>query len=103
MMKAAIRATWLAGLLAFASQAAWAQGISPFGAVGLPLTAKDFAAMAKAVEPLLNDDSLALGTSRQWSNAASGNQGTVTLLERFTYDYQGSRLPCRKLKYHVQI
>ena len=50
-----------------------------------------------------NDDSLPIGTARDWSNPASGNMGTVTLLERYQHNYQGSMLPCRKLKYHIVL
>jgi surface antigen len=101
MSQSLLRIALLTVCLALVSQATWAQSERIFGSVGLPLTETDFAMMAKAVDPLLNDDSLALGTSREWRNASTGAQGTVTLLQKFNYDYQGSKLPCRKLKYHV--
>jgi surface antigen len=103
VMLSLLRLTLLAGVLVLVSQPSFGAGLNPFGPSGLPLTAQDYAAMAKATNPLLNDDNLPIGTSRDWSNARSGNRGNVTLLERLTYDYQGSRLPCRKLKYHVQV
>jgi surface antigen len=103
VMLSLLRLVLLAGILVLASPASFGAGLNPFGPSGLPLTAQDYAAMAKATNPLLNDDSLPIGTSRDWRNASSGNQGDVTLVERFTYDYQGSKLPCRKLKYHVQV
>jgi surface antigen len=93
----------LAGGLAFGVAAAHAAGMNPFGPSGLPLTDRDFAAMATAVDPLLNDETTPIGTVRSWSNASSGNQGTITLEGRFTYDYQGKTLPCRKLRYHTVI
>jgi hypothetical protein len=74
-----------------------------FGVEGLPLTTKDFAAMASAANPLLKDESLPLGTAREWRNPISGNRGRITLLERFQYAYEGSTLRCRKLKYHTVI
>ena len=100
-MQGLLRIALLTAGLALVSHAAWPQSERIFGSVGLPLTETDFAVMAKAVDPLLNDDSLALGTSREWTNAGTGAQGIVTLLQKFTYEYQGSNLPCRKLKYHV--
>ncbi len=89
----------LASLLAFVSMGSYAQ-VGVFGNA-IPLTKQDYAAMAAAAQPLLNDDSLPIGTTREWRNAASGNHGAIELVERFVYDYQGSKLPCRKLKYHV--
>jgi hypothetical protein len=89
-----------AGLGATESEAA---GLNPFGPAGLPLTEQDYAAMAKAADPLLNDDTIALGTTRDWSNPTSGNKGSITLMERFEYTYEGNKLPCRKLKYRAVI
>ena len=103
IMRSIVRLALVMGMLASASQLSFAAGLNPFGPSGLPLTDKDYAAIAGAAKPLLDDDSLPLGTTRDWSNASSGNRGRVTLLERFTYDYEGSKLPCRKLKYHVEI
>ena len=89
-----------AAILAIGSARSLAQE-DVFGVEGLPLTTKDFAAMASAANPLLKDESLPLGTTREWRNPVSGNRGRITLLERFQYDYEGSTLPCRKLKYHT--
>jgi surface antigen len=69
----------------------------------MPLTAKGFAAMAAVADPLMEDETVPVGTSRPWSNPTSGNSGTITLEGRFNYDYQGSTLPCRKLRYHTVI
>ena len=99
-MRRAVRAILLAGifgLISMASQAA----MNPFGPSGLPLTKADYQAIAAATQPLLTDDSLALGTARDWDNPKSGNKGSVKLLERFETKYQGSSLPCRKLQYSV--
>jgi len=102
-----MRVTWrlflLAGLLLAVPAASHAVGLNPFGPSGLPLTDLDYKDMAAASAPLLNDETIPLGTSRSWSNATSGNSGTITLEERFQYDYQGTKLPCRKLRYHVEI
>ena len=104
-MARALRVLILAAGLVFSMTAGHAQtgGMSLFGASGLPLTNGDFSQMAKAADPLLNDETIPLGTARDWSNPASGNSGTITLEERFTYDYQGKTLPCRKLKYRTVI
>jgi surface antigen len=94
----------LAGGLAFYAVAAHAQmGMTFFGPSGLPLTKEDFSRMAKTIDPLLNDATIPIGTVRSWSNPTSGNSGTITLEDRFTYNYEGKALPCRKLKYHTVI
>jgi surface antigen len=98
-MRGISRLVLLASLLAFVSMGSYAQ-VGVFGNA-IPLTKQDYADMASAAQPLLNDDSLPIGTVREWRNAASGNHGAIMLVERFVYDYQGSKLPCRKLKYHV--
>jgi surface antigen len=102
-MRSAIRLIMLSGLLVLGATASWATGMNPFGPSGLPLTDRDFAAMAAVADPLMEDETAPIGTSRSWSNPTSGNQGTITLEGRFTYDYQGSKLPCRKLRYHTVI
>ena len=102
-MRSALRLIMLGGLLVLGATASWATGMNPFGPSGLPLTDRDFAAMAAVADPLMEDETVPIGTSRSWSNPTSGNQGTITLEGRFTYDYQGSKLPCRKLRYHTVI
>lgn len=104
-MRSALRFFMLAAGLFFCAGTAHAQtgGMDLFGASGLPLTNGDFRTMAKAADPLLNDETIPIGTVRSWSNPASGNSGTITLEDRFTYDYEGKTLPCRKLKYRTAI
>ena len=102
-MQRTLRTVLLGGLLVLGTAAASAAGLNPFGSSGLPLTDRDFAAMDKAVTPLLDDETIPIGTSRPWSNPRSGNLGTITLEKRFTYDYQGKTLPCRTLRYHTVI
>ena len=89
----------IAGLVTAVSWESHAQ-VGVFGPT-LPLTKQDYQDMSVAAKPLLEDDTLPIGTERDWSNAKSGNQGKITLLERFDTVYQGSKLPCRKLKYRV--
>jgi surface antigen len=102
-MRNALRLILLGGLLVLGATATRATGMNPFGPSGMPLTDKDFAAMAAVADPMLNDETVPIGTSKSWSNPVSGNKGTITLEGRFTYDYQGSKLPCRKLRYHTVI
>lgn len=97
------RIFFTAGSLALASVAAYAGGLNPFGPSGMPLTQGDFAQMAVAVDPLLSDDSTPIGTTREWNNDKSGNHGSITLLKRFQYKYEGTELPCRKLEYTVLV
>ena len=102
-MRSALRSCVLAGTLAFGIAAAHAAGMNPFGPTGLPLTSRDFQEMDAAVDPLLNDETVPIGTARSWSNSRSGNSGTITLERRFTQDFQGKTLPCRTLRYHTVI
>ena len=102
-MRSALRSCVLAGGLAFGIAAAHAAGMNPFGPTGLPLTSRDFQEMSAAVDPLLNDETIPIGTARSWSNPRSGNSGTITLERRFTQDFQGKTLPCRTLRYHTVI
>ena len=74
-------------------------GMLNFGLTGLPLNAEDYRLMEEAVQPLLTDPSLPIGTVRSWSNPSSGNRGTVKLLQRFETEHEGSELPCRKIEY----
>ena len=67
------------------------------------LTAEDYQDLAAAYQPLLNDDTIAIGTTRAWSNPNTGNQGTVQLVRRFDHVYEGSTLPCRELREHFMI
>jgi MarC family membrane protein len=80
-----------------------AQMNSPFGQMGLPLTKVDYQEMAKAADPLLNDDALPIGTTRDWSNMKSGSRGTIKLLARLDKQYQGQSLTCRRLEYRLEV
>jgi hypothetical protein len=102
-MRVVSRAVLLAGFFAVLSTATFAGGLNPFGPSGMPLTQGDYSAMAAAAKPLLDDDTLPIGTTHDWNNAKSGNKGTIKLLDRFEYEYEGAKLPCRKLQYHVEV
>ena len=101
-MRGTLRIVLLACFLAIVSTESYAD-LNPWGPLGLALTKQDLQLMSAVVQPLLNDDSLPIGASRDWSNAKSGNQGTIQLLKRFEYDYQGSKLPCREIRYHLRV
>jgi surface antigen len=70
---------------------------------GARLSNHDLKAMAKSAQPLLEDETLPIGTTRDWSNPESGDHGTVQLLRRFEYSYEGNKLPCREILYHTQV
>lgn len=104
-MRGTSRLFFLAWFLAVAPTAANAQSYSSYdmsGLFGAKLSNHDLKAMDEAALPLLNDDSVALGTSRDWNNPGSGDHGTVRLQKRFEYTYEGNKLPCREIRYHVQ-
>ena len=73
------------------------------GPLGGRLNNHDLKAMEKAEQPLLADDTLPIGETRDWSNPESGDHGTVQLVKRFEYNYEGSKLPCRELRYHAVL
>ena len=66
-MHSILRSFMLAAGFACYVAAAHAQGMGMtfFGASGLPLTTGDFSRMAKAADPLLNDETIPIGTV-QW-------------------------------------
>ena len=94
-----LRTAMLASLLALAPALSEASSLGIFGPPGLPLSAEDFKLMDQVEEPLLSDATLPLGASKSWSNSKTGDSGSVTLMDRFEYLYQGNWLTCRKLAY----
>jgi surface antigen len=105
-MRSAPSAVLLAGLLIVASAQSYADSYGDFsfaGSLGDRLNHHDLKAMEKTAQPLLDDGSLPIGATGEWSNPQSGDHGTIQLLKRFEYEYQGSKLPCRELKYHIQV
>jgi surface antigen len=96
----------LACFLSITSQGSYADSYS-FLDLPVPNGARvshhDLKAMTAAAQPLLNDDTLPIGVTRDWSNPESGDHGTVQLLRRFEYEYEGSKLPCREIRYHIQV
>jgi hypothetical protein len=101
-MRDASRTILLAGIFAFALTGSFACA-DVFESAGLPLTKPDLQKMSVAAQPLLNDDSLPVGTKRSWFNIRSGNHGFVTLLRRFEYEHHGRGLSCRTLVFQVKL
>ena len=66
-----LRLIMLSGFLVLGATASWATGMNPFGPSGMPLTDKDFAAMAAVADPLMEDETIPIGTSRSWSRGIS--------------------------------
>jgi hypothetical protein len=99
MKRGAFQTALLGVLLLLAPGLSNASTFDIFGPEALPLTAEDFRLMDQADQALTADTALPLDSSRSWSNSTSGDSGTITLLKRFDYMYQGNRLTCRKLAY----
>lgn len=105
-MRSISSAVLLACLLIIASTGSYADTFGDFsfaGSLGDRLNHHDLKAMTKATQPLLDDGSLPIGATREWSNPESGDHGTIQLMRRFEYEYQGTKLPCRELRYHIQV
>lgn len=76
-----------------------AHAVNPFGRPGFELTDDDLALLTETARPFLDDDSIPVGTVRDWSNPESGNGGTATLLDRF----EQKGLPCRRIQHDIKI
>jgi len=98
----AMRLSKAAGFLAAAvvlsmahAGTAHAQMINPFGGYNGPtLSNEDYKIAGSAVSKLLNEQPPKLGSTADWSNPATGNHGTLTLLDVYT----SKGMPCRKVK-----
>jgi len=85
----------LAAALAVSAGAAHAQMINPFGRyTGPTLSKDDYNIAGGVVSKLLNEQPPKLGSTADWSNPATGNHGTFTLLDIYT----SKGMPCRKVK-----
>lgn len=100
-MRGSSKIVFLACFFAVVTTGSYAQ-MSLSSLPEVPLTKEDYQELSAAYQTLLNDNSLPIGTTHEWSNAKSGNHGTVRLMKRFEFEYQGSKLPCRELRYHFQ-
>jgi hypothetical protein len=81
-----MRALFLAGFAAVSlmSGGAMAQ-INPFGnAQGNVLSNEDFTILNRAVETLLTQPNLHVGSNESWKNPNTGSTGTITIQSNFT-------------------
>jgi surface antigen len=91
------RSAALAVALILAAAAPAVAQVNPFGD-SLDLEAEDIEMMKAAAAQLFTDDSARLGDTRTWSNPASGNAGSVSLVKAF--EHQG--LPCKRVQHAVK-
>ncbi len=98
-MRGSLCAALMACFVVLVPVGAQAQYSGLLGLPEVPLTPRDLGELGAAYQPLLDDDSIPLGTRHDWSNPESGNSGSVTLEKRFTINYEGATLPCRTLRY----
>jgi len=71
--------------------------VNPFGD-SLDLRAEDIEMLKAAAAGLFDDESARIGDTRTWSNPASGNTGSVSLVK--TFEHQG--LPCKRVQHVVK-
>lgn len=73
--------------------------LNPFTRSGFELSQEDIDLLSAAAKKLYLDESVKVGTVETWSNATSGNTGSVQLIG--TFEYKG--LPCRRLQHDIKI
>jgi surface antigen len=73
--------------------------LNPFTRAGFDLTEQDVVLLQESSEKLYIDESVPVGTVETWSNADSGNTGSVQLVGAF--EHKG--LPCRRLQHDIKI
>ena len=74
--------------------------INPFGTHSADnLDADDRRLAEEAASKVYLAQAASIGATQSWSNSASGNSGTVTLVR--LHDYRG--MPCRTLEHRVQV
>jgi len=91
----ALAAAVLVGTLAVPAQAQ----LSPFKRSGFELSEEDLELLGAAAQKLYLDESVPVGTVETWSNPASGNTGSVQLID--TFEHKG--LPCRRLQHDIKV
>jgi surface antigen len=92
-----LRFVALAAALILSCAAPAAAQVNPFGD-SLDLKPADIEMMKAAAAALFTDDAARLGDTRAWSNPASGNAGSVSLVK--TFEHQG--LPCKRVQHIVK-
>jgi len=73
--------------------------LNPFSRAGFELSQEDIDLLQAAAKELYIDESVAVGTVETWSNPASGNAGSVQLIQLF--DHKG--MPCRRLQHDIMV
>jgi surface antigen len=71
--------------------------VSPFGD-SLDLEAEDIEMLKAAAAALFANDDARIGDTKTWSNPASGNTGSASLVK--TFEHQG--LPCKRVQHVIQ-
>ena len=77
--------------------------VNPFKQSGFDLSVRDLELLEAAAARLYVGETATLGTVETWENPESGNSGTVVLTGIFSHSYQGSKLPCRRLRHDIRI
>lgn len=90
-----------AGMLVFAAlltpmAEALAQ-VSPFRRVGLNLSKEDLGLLETAGAKLYATDTPKVGATETWSNAKSGNAGTIVLIAVYSWN----NMPCRRMSHQI--
>jgi len=73
--------------------------LGSFTKSGLELTPEDWQMIESAASKLYQTDTPQVGSVETWSNAQSGNSGTIELSK--TGSYQG--MPCRTLEHEIKV
>lgn len=74
--------------------------INPFGPYsGDNLTTDDRRLAEEASSKVYLAQAPSIGTTQSWSNSATGNSGTITLVR--IHDYRG--MPCRTLEHRIRV
>jgi len=93
------RVLWALLFAALMLPLAPAHAVNPFGRAGFELTNSDVTMLTETTRPFFEDDSIAIGTVKSWSNPKSGNGGTATLVERF----EQKGMPCRRIQHDIKL
>lgn len=73
--------------------------INPFRRSDFNVSEADISLAGAAAAKLYEGERALLGDIERWANPDSGNQGTVRLVQIFTYN----DLPCRRLQHDIKL
>jgi len=76
-----------------------ALALNPFDKSTFDLDQSDIVLIKEATKPFFDDETVAIGTVREWSNPETGNSGTAMLVDRFEYQ----DLPCRRIQHDIKL